>query len=157
MIILHIKREDVGIIENRKAKNSCSHNYIKRSSMNNIMAVLLEGIAQIEYNRDLPLPDHQVLYLDKMDEKMDAGITIGEELISKPDLSQRAQFVAGNLAHAIITDDEATTAALCSWLADRLPDLKQIKIIDEQGNISVELVFDEDYKKQVEVKFTQLH
>jgi hypothetical protein len=121
------------------------------------MAVLLDGIAQLEYNRDLPLPENQALYLDKMDEKMDAGITIGEEVIQSPDLGQRAQFVAGNLAHAIITDDESTTAALCSYLADRLPDLKQIKINEEQGNFSVELVFDEDYKKQVEVKFTQLH
>lgn len=125
--------------------------------MSNIMAVLLEGVAQIEYNRDLPLPENQVLYLDKMDDKMSEGITIGEESIQNPDPGQRAQFVAGNLAHAIISDDETTAAALCSYLADRLPDIKQIKITNEEGNVSVELVFDEEYKKQVEVKFTQLH
>jgi hypothetical protein len=121
------------------------------------MAVLLDGIAQLEYNRDLPLPDHQALYLDKMDEKMDEGIAIGDEFIQKPDLNQRTQFVAGNLAHAIKTDDESSSAALCSYLADRLPDLKQIKISTEEGNLAVELVFDEEYKKQVEVKFTSLH
>lgn len=125
--------------------------------MSNIMAVLLDGLAQLEYNRDLPLPDHQALYLDKMDEKMSEGIMIGDEMLVNPDLNQRAQFVAGNLAHAIKVDDEPTAAALCSYLADRLPDLKQIKITDEQGNLSIEMVFDEDYKKQVEVQFTKLH
>ncbi|MCK4952091.1 MAG: hypothetical protein KAS48_09740 [Gammaproteobacteria bacterium] len=125
--------------------------------MSNIMAVLLDGIAQLEYNRDLSLPDHQALYLDKMDEKMDTGIMLGDDMAVSPDLNQRAQFVAGNLAHAIKVGDEPTAAALCSYLADRLPDLKQILINDEQGNLSIEMVFDKDYKKQVEVQFTKLH
>ena len=42
--------------------------------MNNIMAVFLNGIAQLEYDRDKLLPDHQAAYLDKMDARMDAGI-----------------------------------------------------------------------------------
>ena len=125
--------------------------------MSDIMAVLLDGVAQLEYNRDLPLPDHQALYLDKMDEKMAKGIMLGDDMVTSPDLNQRAQFVAGNLAHAIKIDDESTSAALCSYLADRLPDLKQIKISNEDGNLSIEMVFDENYKKQVEVQFTKLH
>ena len=35
--------------------------------MDNIMAVTLNGVAQLEYNRDKALPPQQELYLDKMD------------------------------------------------------------------------------------------
>lgn len=127
------------------------------AAMTNIMAVLLNGIAQLEYDRDRLLPDHQALYLDKMDEKMDEGIQMGEATIQKPDLNQRAQYAAANLAHAIKTDDESVAAAMCSYLAIRLPELKQVKIEDNDGEVSIEMVFDEDYRKQVAVQFTGLH
>jgi hypothetical protein len=121
--------------------------------MSDIMAVLLNGVAQLEYHRDKPLPAHQELYLEKMDHKMDQGIMLGDTLVAKPDLNQRAQFVAGNLAHAILSNDEAMSSALCSYLATRLPELKQVKIQDQQGEISIDLVFDEEYQKQVAVQF----
>ena len=53
--------------------------------MSNLMAVLLNGVAQLEYYRDRPLPDHQALHLDKMDQRMDQGIQVGEESVSKPE------------------------------------------------------------------------
>ena len=74
--------------------------------MSNIMAVLLDGIAQLEYGRDRPLPVHQAACLDKMDARMDEGILVGEDMLASPDLNQRAQFVAGNLVHAFSTGDE---------------------------------------------------
>jgi len=119
-----------------------------------ILAVMLNGIAQLEYHRNKTLPDHQALYLDKMDQKMDEGIQVGDINIPDPDLNQRAQFVAANLANAIISSDEAMSSALCSYLASRLPALKQIKITNNAGEITIDLVFDEDYVKQVPVKFT---
>ena len=125
--------------------------------MNNIMAVLLNGIAQLEYDRDKLLPDHQSVYLDKMDAKMDEGIYLGERTIMQPDLNQRTRFAAANLAHAINTNDESTAAAMCSYLAIRLPELRQVRIEDNEGELSIELVFDEVYKKQVAVEFTHLH
>jgi len=125
--------------------------------MSQIMAVLLNGLAELEYDRQKPLPDYQAVYLDKMDTRMDAGIRIGEGSIVNPDLNQRAQFVAANLLHAIRNNDEPLAAALCSYLAVRLPDLKQIKIEDDQQNVSIELVFDEDYRKQVAVPLTHFH
>jgi hypothetical protein len=126
--------------------------------MSNIMAVILNGIAQLEYDRNKALPPHQELYLEKMDQKMDAGIQVGDEMVADPDLTQRAQFVAGNLTHAILSDQESTASALCSYLANRLPELKQVKIDDtgggDNGNqISIEMVFDEDYQKQIPVQF----
>ena len=121
--------------------------------MSNIMAVLLDGIAQLEYDRDMPLPVHQAAYLDRMDTRMDEGILVGDETIASPDLNQRAQFVAGNLVHALNTGDEQLAGAMCSWLALRLPDLKQVRIQTDAGEVSIELVFDEAYRKQVAVDF----
>ena len=123
--------------------------------MSNIMAVMLNGIAQLEYHRDKPLNDHQELYLNKMDEKMAKGITLGDELIENPDLQQRTQFVAANLADAIIRNEEQVCAALMAYLAVNLPDLQQVKITQENNgeHMSIELVFDQAYQKQVPVKF----
>ena len=121
--------------------------------MSNIMAVLLDGIAQLEYDRDKPLPVHQAAYLDKMDAKMDKGILVGEEMIESPDINQRAQFVAGNLVHAFNTGDDQLAGAMCSWLALRLPELQQVRIQTDAGEVAIELVFDEAYRKQVAVDF----
>ena len=121
------------------------------------MAVLLNGVAQLEYDREKPLPDHQIVYLDKMDRKMDAGIELGDERITNPDLQQRAQFVAANLAHAIKVNDESMAAALCAYLAVRISDLKQVKLDEEGEDMSIDLVFDEDYKKQVAIDVPKLH
>ena len=123
--------------------------------MSNLMAVLLNGIAQIEYDRGKPLPDYQGAYLDKMDRRMtDQGIDIDGQLIRQPDLGQKAQFVAGNLVHAIKSNDEALAAAMCTWLAVRMPDLKQVKIRDDDlDGVCIELDFDQAYVKQHPVRF----
>jgi hypothetical protein len=125
--------------------------------MSNLFAVLLNGIAQLEYDRDKPLPPHQAAYLDKMDTKMAAGILIGDTTIKNPDINQRAQFVAANLHNAIKSDDEEMSAALCSWLANRLPDLKQVKMNENDDQVSIDLVFDEDYGKQAAVTLSKLN
>lgn len=122
--------------------------------MSNIMGVLLNGVAQLEYDRDKPLPDHQALYLDKMDSKMDEGIQIGDTQIQNPDINQRAQFVAANLVHAIKNDQEPVAASMCTYLANRLPELKQVRIEDVNDEVTINLVFDDEYKKQVAVQFT---
>jgi hypothetical protein len=125
--------------------------------MSNIMAVMLNGIAQLEYDRDRLLPDHQAAYLDRMDTKMNDGIILGTQTITNPDQHQRTQFAAANLVHALKTDDESMAAAMCSYLAIRLPELKQVRIEDNAGEVSIELVFDEDYRRQVAVDFPPLH
>jgi hypothetical protein len=103
------------------------------------------------------LPDHQAAYLDKMDARMDAGILIGNKTVTEPDQNQRTQFAAANLAHALHAEDEAVAAAMCSYLAIRLPELKQVLIRDDGGEISIEFIFDEPYRRQVAVEFTGLH
>ncbi len=125
----------------------------RQAHMTNLMAVLLNGVAQIEYDRTKPLPDYQGAYLDKMDRKMDAGLEIDGEQIVKPDLGQRAQFIAANLAHAIKTNNESMAAAMTTYLAARMTDLKQVQINEEGENFSIKLVFDEDYVKQHPISF----
>ena len=123
--------------------------------MSSMMAVLLNGLAQIEYDRTKPLPDYQGAYLDKMDRKMEAeGIEIDGERIQTPALAQKAQFVAANLANAIVTDDEAQVAAMTTWLAVRLPELKQVKLREEENGFAIELDFEEAYIKQHPVQIT---
>ncbi len=125
--------------------------------MNKLMAVLWNGIAEIEYDRTKPLPDYQDAYLDKMDRKMAAGIDLDGRLVASPDLGQRAQFVAANLAHALKSGNEPVAAAMCTWLAARMIDLQQVKIsAAADQELSIELVFDEPYVKQVPVSFDLL-
>ena len=121
--------------------------------MSDIMAVFLNGIAQLEYDRGRQLPPQQALYLDKMDRKMDAGIEIGDEIVTRPDEEQRARYVAANLVHAIKTDNEAMAAAMCSYLALRRPGLKQLRIEESEDGISIEFDYDNEYRKQVAVEF----
>jgi hypothetical protein len=86
-----------------------------------------------------------------MDEGMDAGITLAGEEIKEPDLLARAKFVAGYLSQALFDENEQMIAASTAWLAMRLPDLKQVKIIQDGEQISIDLVFDETRQNQVKV------
>lgn len=116
-----------------------------------IMQVFVNGQSQIEYNRSKSLPEKQLEYLNKMDEEMSSGFELAGDKISDPDLLQRAQFVAGYLAQALLSENDAMIAASCTWLALRLPDLKQVKILQEQQQISIDLVFDENRVNQIKV------
>lgn len=127
-------------------------------TINNLMGVLLNGIAQLEYDRTKALPDHQAAYLQKMDKKMDEeGIDLDGQRILNPSLEQRAQFVAANLTHAITHNNESVAAAMCSYLADRLPDLQQVKIEEKGEACTIHLVFDEAYRKQVSIPLSQIN
>lgn len=116
-----------------------------------LMAVLLNGVAQLEYDRQKPLSEFQREYLDNMDNKMDNGIQLADKQIENPDVMQRVKFIAGNLVHAIKADDETMSAAFCSYIATRMPELDQIKITDLNDEVSIELVFDQEYRKQVAI------
>ena len=121
--------------------------------MSKLMAVLMNGDALIEYDRTKSLDQQQQRYLDKMDQEMDAGIVLAGQRIENPDALQRAQFVALTLAQALQADQEARIAATSSYLAQRLPDLKQVKVTVQNGETNIDLVFDEAYQNQVKVSF----
>ena len=118
------------------------------------LQVFVNGQSQIEYDRSKSLAEKQLEYLEKMDREMDNGFELGGEKISDPDLMQRAQFVASYLSQALFSENDAMIAASCSWLAVRVEDLKQIKIIQNDAEISIDLVFDESRVNQVKVDLT---
>ena len=123
--------------------------------MSDSMVVLFNGEALFEYDRTKPLPENQRQYLDRMDQQMNDGITLGTEKIENPDAQQRAQFVAFTLVSAIQEDNEAAIAAMNSYLAVRYPDLKQVKADTDKATrkIMFDLIFDEEHKNQVKVSF----
>jgi len=119
-----------------------------------MMQVFVNGQSQIEYDRSKSLPEKQLEYLDKMDLEMDSGFELAGEQVDEPDLLQRAQFVSGYLAQALFSENDAMIAASCSWLAIRLQDLKQVKISQDDEQISIDLVFDEERVNQIKVDLT---
>jgi len=76
------------------------------------------------------------------------------KLVENPDENEKVQFVVANLLNAIKGDNAGLTSALCTYIADGMPDLKQIKIDEANGEVSIDFVFDEDYKGQAAVEFT---
>lgn len=121
--------------------------------MKNVLAVLVNGKLEFEYDRTRPLSEQHQTYLAKMDSAMNSGVTLAGKAINNPDPLQRAQYVADHLARAVNADNEPIIAATCAYLAHRMPELKQIKIADRGARMSIELVFDQSLENQVEVQF----
>ncbi len=123
----------------------------------NLMAIFLNGVAQIEFDRSKKLSDFQVDYLDHMDAKMDKSITIGEQIIEQPDMTERVKFVAGNLLHAIKGNDESSAAAFCTYIGTRMPEIKQVRMTDINDEVSIELVFDKEYRRPISIPVNSLN
>lgn len=121
--------------------------------MENKLVVTLNGQPVVEYDRNKRLPGHQRQFLDRMDQDMDAGVQVGDEWYAEPDMNQRAKFVAMHLVQALVKDDEQTIAATCAYLANRLPELKQVKAIEQGDSFFMDLIFDRELKNQVSVSF----
>ena len=121
--------------------------------MNNILTIVINGESQVAYDRGKPLAAHQSEYLDKMDSNMDAGITLGDAAIEAPSALQRAQFVALQLVSAIQESDEQRAAAMLAYLANRIPDLKQVRASRKDEEVSVDFVFDKDYVPEAKLHF----
>lgn len=121
--------------------------------MSDILAVVINDVVHLEYDRRKPLPDAQRQFLEKMDQELKTQIVMGDKVITDPDLQERAQFVAINLVNAINTSNEGLAAAMCTYLAQRIPDLKQVKVTEQNGQVVIDLVFDQDYVRQVNVDF----
>jgi hypothetical protein len=124
--------------------------------MNDVLVVTIDGQSMLEFDRSKPLPGLQRRFLDKMDHDMDQGVSLGGLTIDQPDLLQKAQFVAINLIGAIRDNEEQLAAAMCTYLANRVPDLKQVKAVEKVGETFIDLVFDQDYVKEVKVDFINL-
>ena len=121
--------------------------------MSDNLVVVLDGVSQLEYARATPLAPAQLDYLDRLDQKMDAGIELAGLHIQQPDALQRAQFIAVQLLQAVQAGNEAQAAVTCAYLANRIPDLKQVRASTRAGLLSFDLVFDKAFSKEVKVEF----
>jgi hypothetical protein len=92
-----------------------------------------------------------------MDGKMDNGFELAGQTVSNPDKNQRLQFIAMNLIQSLLNEEnEAMIAASTAYLAENLPDLKQVTADTKTGQLVIDLVFDKEYTNQVKVDFSGL-
>lgn len=113
----------------------------------NKLHAIVNGVAILEYDRGKPVPGHQRRYIDNMDTVMDEGIQLGDDYITSPNPMQKAQFVANSLINALYKENYPLATAMCTYLAKRIPDLKQVKAAgNDEQHINIELVFDRDYE-----------
>lgn len=117
--------------------------------INSTLHVVFNNEPVLEFDRSKPVPGHQRSYLDQMDTKMDQGIQLGDDFIQQPNALQRSQFVANSLVNSLLKQNYDQAIAMCTYLGKRIPELKQIKCEGtdgEEGGISIEFVYDRDYK-----------
>ncbi|CAA6818319.1 MAG: Unknown protein [uncultured Thiotrichaceae bacterium] len=108
--------------------------------------VVINDAPILEFDRSKPVPGQQRRYLDNMDSRMENGIQLNGDFIATPDASQRSQFVASSMVNALFAENYSLAIAMCTWLAERIPDLKQVQVIgDVEGEMRINLVFDRDY------------
>lgn len=121
--------------------------------MTDSLVVVLDGVSQLEYRHGTALSEQQIAYLDQLDQRMDGGIELGGLRIERPDILQRAQYVSLQMLQAVEAGNESVAAATCTYLANRLPDLKQVRAITRGGQLTFDLVFDRAYAKEIKVEF----
>lgn len=110
--------------------------------------VVVNGTPVLEFDRSKPVPGKQRRYLDNMDAQMDQGIHLADGFHPQPDAITRSQFVANSMINALFTENWSLAMAMCTWLAERIPELQQVQAIgDIEGEMKVELIFDRDYEK----------
>lgn len=118
-----------------------------------VLIVSLNSEKTLEYYRERELNQKQRSDLDKMEAKLDAGITVEDNFIRNPNPNDKAIFIANNLAQALLAENEAMTAFCCSYLATRYPELKHLKICTKDMQLSIEMMFDKEFTQQSPIKF----
>jgi hypothetical protein len=110
--------------------------------MARLLLVYLNDELAYEHDRSMRLPGHQRLFLDKMDEDMNAGISMGGEFIAKPDENIRMNYVAMKLVQGILADNQALIAATSSYISMRFETLKEIHAHEQGEQVSMSLIFE---------------
>lgn len=121
-----------------------------------LLVVQVNGTPMLEYDRTKTLSSVQQQSLELMEEKLDQGLTLGSQLIANPNLEQRIEFISANLISAVLNDEEVLAAASCAYIAHALPELKQIKALENNGEVSIELIFDREYQPEEKLNFVPL-
>jgi len=120
-----------------------------------VLVAVVNGDPVVEYDRSVELPDNQVAYLQKMDNKMEQGIPLGQGNVFAPDLEQKSQFVAAQLFMALESDNEQLIAASMAYLATRLPELKQVSSKEKDGEQQISLIYDREFSPPQTINFVK--
>ena len=120
-----------------------------------VLVAVVEGDPVVEYDRDVTLVENQQQYLEKMENKMDQGIPLGQGNVFAPDMEQKAQFVATQLFMALETENEQLIAASMAYLATRLPELKQVSTKEKNGEKQISLIYDREFTPPQEINFVK--
>lgn len=104
------------------------------------LTLFINNEVVFEFDRETSFEDSQLAFLDKMDGDMARGIKIQGELVSSPDVEQRARFVVMNLIKALQQDNEAVIYASCAYLVQRNPALAEVHATDSDREILIEFI-----------------
>ena len=116
------------------------------------MIVQVNGKVVLEYDRCKLLNKRQKEDLARIDAKLSQDNSAKECLDPNP--LESTKLVTCALIKALQTDNEQVAAASCAWLANRIPELRQVKAeIEDAEHISIELVFDRDYQPEQTIHF----
>ena len=116
----------------------------------NTLHVLLNKEVVLEFDRSKTIPDIQLEYLDNMDARLDAGIQMGDEIITPSNQLEKAQFVANSMVNSLLKDDFNQAIAMCTYLGNRIGDLKQVVCIgqDDDEGMKIEFVYDRSLQQE---------
>ena len=118
-----------------------------------VLVVQVNGTPLLEYDRDRALSPKQKASLTMLDEKLDQGILLNDQFITLPNDEERIEFMTAHLVTALLEDKEGIAAASCAYLAKMLPELKQVRAIEKDGTVSIELIFDREYQKELQMNY----
>lgn len=109
--------------------------------MSKNLVIYINGMRRLEFDRGQGVPGQQRKLLDEMDLDMDNGIQLGDERIEAPDAQQKAQYVIEHLLNALARQQEQAAVVFCTYLGVRLPELLEIRAVDQGGGFSADLQF----------------
>ena len=118
------------------------------------MIVQVDGKVVLEYDRRKPLNKKQREDLSRIDAKLSQGTNATAATPSQPNPLKSAEVIVCALVKALQTGNDQVAAAACAWLANRIPELRQVKAkIEDIEHISIEFVFNRDYQAEQPMHF----
>ncbi|QKQ26251.1 hypothetical protein [Candidatus Reidiella endopervernicosa] len=120
------------------------------------LVISLDGASQLEYDRSHELAESQLEALAKMDLEMNKGITLAGDRYEEPNALQRAHFTALHLIRAVKESNESRAVMMLTYLAVRIPDLRQVRIVSKDEIYDYQFVFDRDFVPESTMTFTPI-
>jgi hypothetical protein len=108
-----------------------------------MLSVFINNQIVLSYDKNTRHPGKQCQFMDTMDLDMNEGIEVNGEIITNPDKMQRANYVVMSLLYGIENKSEGMISATCGYLVNRLPELKQIRAVENGQDVTLDLIFDE--------------